>query len=103
MSAPAADARKLAAMIVAGRLAACVNIIAGVESVYWWNDEVAHDEESLLVVKTTRPAVEPLIEAIRAVHPYENFELIALDIATGSQPYLEWIAASVSGAPEGGD
>jgi periplasmic divalent cation tolerance protein len=92
---PTANGREIAAAVVEARLAACVNIVPLVESIYRWEGEIERDEESLLLIKTTRPAVEPLTEAIRAVHPYENFELIALDIETGSPPYLDWIAASV--------
>lgn len=93
---PTEKAREIAAAIVEGRLAACVNIVPLVASIYRWKGRVEHDEESLLVVKTTRAAVAPLTEALRAVHPYENFELVALDVEAGSPAYLEWIADSVS-------
>jgi periplasmic divalent cation tolerance protein len=96
VTAPADRAREIARAVVAGRLAACVNIIAGVSSVYRWEGRVEEDEESLLVIKTTRAAVAAATEAIRAIHPYENFELVALDVAAGSHPYLRWIADSVS-------
>ncbi len=95
VTAPPDRARQIAAAIVERRLAACVNIIPLVESIYRWKGAVEHDDESLLVIKTTRPAVEPLTRALAAVHPYENFELVALDIEAGNPPYLEWIAESV--------
>jgi periplasmic divalent cation tolerance protein len=93
---PTDQARPIAEAIVAGRLAACVNILPTVESIYWWQGSVERDAESLLVIKTTRAAVEPLTEAIGALHRYENFELVALDVAGGSPPYLRWITDSVS-------
>ena len=92
---PTDQARPIAGAIVERRLAACVNIVGVVESIYRWEGRVEHDDEALLVIKTTRAAVEPLTEAIRALHPYENFELVALDVAAGSPPYLRWIADSV--------
>jgi periplasmic divalent cation tolerance protein len=95
VTSPPGKAREIAAALVESRLVACVNIVPLVESVYWWDGTVEHDEEALLVIKTTRAAVAPTIEALRAVHPYENFELVALDIAAGSPPYLRWIADAV--------
>jgi periplasmic divalent cation tolerance protein len=92
---PTANGREIARAVVEARLAACVNIVPRVESIYRWEGKIEADEESLLVIKTTRAAVEPLTAAIRAVHPYENFELVALDIAGGSPLYLDWIAESV--------
>lgn len=96
VTAPPADAERIATELVERRLAACVNIVPGVRSVYRWRGAIATDGESLLVVKTTRPAVAELDRALRDVHPYDTFELVALEIAAGSAPYLEWIGASVS-------
>ena len=92
---PADHARPIAAAIVGRKLVACVNIVALVHSVYRWEGEVQSDDESLLVIKTTREAVAPLTDAMRELHPYENFELVALDIAAGAPAYLDWIAGSV--------
>ena len=66
------------------------------QSVYRWKGAVEHDEESLLVIKTTRAALAALDAALRELHPYETFELVALDVAGGSPDYLDWIAASVA-------
>jgi periplasmic divalent cation tolerance protein len=96
VTAPVERAREIAAAVVEARLAACVNIVPGVESIYRWEGEVADDREALLVIKTTRAAVAPLTAAIRAVHPYENFELVALGIDAGSPAYLRWIVESVA-------
>ncbi len=98
VSAPTDRAREIATAVVERRLAACVNIVPVVESIYRWEGAVTRDEESLLVIKTTRAAVEPLISALGSLHPYENFELIALDIEAGAGPYLRWIGESVGPA-----
>jgi len=93
---PPDQARPIAEALVARGLAACVNIVAGVQSVYRWKGAVEHDEEALLVVKTTRDAVAALDDALAQLHPYETFELVALDIAGGAPGYLDWIGESVS-------
>jgi len=92
---PPDRARPIAEAIVGRELVACVNVIALVQSVYRWEGKVEHDDESLLVIKTTRDAVGPLTDAVRELHPDENFELVALDIAAGAPAYLDWIAGSV--------
>jgi periplasmic divalent cation tolerance protein len=92
---PPDQARAIAAAIVGRELVACVNIVPLVHSVYRWEGEVQDDDEALLVVKTTSAAVGPLTEAVRELHPYENFELVALDIAAGAPAYLDWIGGSV--------
>jgi periplasmic divalent cation tolerance protein len=92
---PQADARSLASTVIDKKLAACVNIVPLVQSLYWWEGKVEQDEEALLVVKTVRSMIPRLDELLQSIHPYENFELISLDVATGSQPYLEWIVSSV--------
>jgi periplasmic divalent cation tolerance protein len=99
ITAPQADARSIAFSVIDKELAACVNVVPLVESLYWWEGKVARDEEALLIVKTTRSAVSRLDELLRTIHPYDNFELIAFDIVAGSHPYLEWIASSVQEAP----
>jgi periplasmic divalent cation tolerance protein len=95
---PQADARSIASAMIDERLAACVNIVPLVQSLYWWEGKVEQADEALLVVKTTRPAIPRLDELLGAIHPYETFELISLDVVAGSHPYLEWIANSVGPA-----
>jgi len=92
---PTEQARAIAEAIVGRELVACVNIVPLVHSVYRWEGKVESDDESLLVIKTMRDAVGPLTDAVRELHPYENFELVALDIAAGAPEYLDWIAGSV--------
>lgn len=95
VTAPPADAERIATELVERELAACANIVPAVRSVYRWQGAVTADDESLLVIKTTRPAVAKLDRALRDIHPYDTFELVALEIAAGSVAYLEWIDASV--------
>jgi periplasmic divalent cation tolerance protein len=97
---PPEQARPIAEALVARALVACVNIVAQVASVYRWNGAVEHDEEALLVIKTTRAALPALDAALAELHPYETFELVALDVAGGSRAYLDWIGESVT-APGG--
>jgi periplasmic divalent cation tolerance protein len=92
---PTDQASAVAEAIVSRQLVACVNVVPLVKSVYWWEGKVEQDDESLLVIKTTRGAVEPMTEVVREVHPYDNFELVALDIQAGAPAYLDWIVDSV--------
>lgn len=100
VTAPPDRAHAIATALVERELAACVNIVAAVQSVYRWKGAVQRDEESLLVIKTTRDAVAPLNDALGELHPYETFELVAVDVAGGSPDYLDWIGQSVA-LPEG--
>ena len=95
VTAPPDQARAIADALVERELAACVNIVALVQSVYRWQGAVEHDDEALLVVKTTRSAVAPLTAALGELHPYENFELVVLRVEGGAPAYLDWIAGSV--------
>lgn len=92
---PIDEAHSIARAIVEARLAACVNIVPSIESVYWWDGAVQEDNEALLIVKTTRAAETSLLELLREVHPYDVFELVSLDIESGNAPYLEWIRAAI--------
>jgi periplasmic divalent cation tolerance protein len=93
--AKAEDADRIAAALVEQRVAACVNIVAGITSVYRWKGKVERDEERLLVIKTRRDRVEALRTALVSLHPYEVPELVVLPIEAGHAPYLAWIDQSV--------
>ena len=93
---PPDQARPIAEALVARELVACVNILSHVESVYRWKGAVEHDDEALLVIKTTRAAIPALDAALHELHPYETFELVAIDVTGGSADYLAWIGASVA-------
>lgn len=88
-------ARALAAVLVERRLAACVNLVPGLESHYWWEGEVQHDAEVLLVCKTRREHLAELSELLVERHPYDCPEVVALPIVGGYAEYLDWIATSV--------
>lgn len=97
VTAPQASAHSIASAIVERRLAACVNVIPLVRSVYRWEGKIEEDDEAMLIVKTTRACVPRIDGLLRTVHPYDTFELVALDIATGSHPYLTWITECTGG------
>jgi periplasmic divalent cation tolerance protein len=87
-----AEADRIAAALVDERLAACVNVVGPLTSIYRWRGAVERAEEVLLVVKTRRTLVARVAARIRALHSYELPEAIALAIEGGSAPYLAWIA-----------
>lgn len=90
-----ATAERIAETVVGERLAACVNIVPGLTSIYRWEGQIQRDAELLLLIKT-RQEVYPLLEArIRELHPYQIPEIIALPIQIGSAAYLDWIAVQV--------
>jgi periplasmic divalent cation tolerance protein len=93
--ATAEDAEHIARELVRRRLAACVNVVPGVVSVYRWRGEVQRDEERLLVVKTRASAVEALRTALVELHPYDVPELVVIAVEAGHEPYLRWIEESV--------
>ncbi|MBN1420324.1 MAG: divalent-cation tolerance protein CutA [Planctomycetes bacterium] len=92
---PTDAAERIAGAIVEQRLAACANIVPGLLSIYWWKGEVQRDPEKLLVIKTTAERTQALIDGIRAIHPYEVPEIIAMDVVAGFPPYLAWVEESV--------
>jgi periplasmic divalent cation tolerance protein len=85
------SAEKLALLLLEQRLAACVNILAPCDSVYRWQGEIQHDEEHPLLIKTVKQRYAELEAAIRANHPYELPEIIAVPITGGLPAYLEWV------------
>ena len=89
------EARKIAAALVENRLAACVNIVPRLVSVYRWHGKVESAEEFLLLIKTTRAREAEVCSAIRSLHSYELPECIAIPIASGSDEYLKWIQSTV--------
>lgn len=91
-----ASAQAMARALVDARLAACVNILPGVTSVYRWQDNVEQAEEVTLLIKTTRRHYPQLQQAIIAAHPYELPEVIALSLAEGHAAYLHWVAAETA-------
>jgi len=94
------EAERLAQALVGERLAACVNVLGPIASVYRWRGEVQRDEETLLVIKTQRRHFDQLAARVSALHSYENPEIVALPIVAGAAPYLAWLLAETSAPPE---
>jgi periplasmic divalent cation tolerance protein len=91
------EAEKIAHALVERRLAACVNIVGPIHSVYRWQGNVETAAEELLLIKTTAAQFDAVARAIRELHSYELPECIQLPIESGSKEYLEWIEQSVIG------
>jgi periplasmic divalent cation tolerance protein len=87
-----AAAERLADALVGERFAACVNILAPCRSVYRWKSALQHDEEHPVLIKTTAERYAELEQAIRANHPYELPEIVAVPIERGLPAYLDWVA-----------
>lgn len=86
-----ATASGIATALLAEELAACVNCVAGIRSMYRWEGQIRDDTEVLLVIKTTSARYEALETLVRARHPYELPEIIALPVVAGARDYLDWI------------
>ena len=89
-------AKKIATTLVELRLAACVNVCPGVESIYRWQGKVESAEEVLALIKTTRAGFEALEQKLRELHPYEVPEIIALPAERVSSAYARWVHKSVA-------
>jgi len=89
-----ATAERLGRALVEASLAACVNVLPGVRSIYRWNDAVQSDEEALMIVKTTAACLAAARERLVELHPYEVPEVVALAVADGHHAYLAWVASA---------
>jgi periplasmic divalent cation tolerance protein len=85
------DAERIASIVVNKRVAACAQILGPIQSTYWWKGKVEQAGEWLVMMKTRQELYAALEKEIRAVHPYEVPEIIALPIVAGSASYLDWI------------
>jgi len=85
------EGRKVAKAVLEKRLAACVNIMNGVESHFWWDGKLDQAQEVLLIMKTRKAAFFKLVKAVKAAHSYSVPEIIALPLAAGDKKYLDWI------------
>ena len=92
----AALAERIAIALVEERLAACVNLVPGVKSIYRWQGKLQRDAELLLVIKTSAARLAALTTRVQALHPHEVPEIIALPITAGARPYLDWITESTT-------
>ena len=89
------EALRLAEILVVSRLAACVQVLPEIESIYHWQGQVERAPEVLLLVKTTAARFTELERAVRALHSYETPEIVALPVTAVSAPYLEWLTSTV--------
>lgn len=93
-------AREITRQLVEERLAACATLLPGAESVYRWEGKVQVEDEVQAMLKTTRARLPQLTERLRALHPYEVPEILALPVETGLSAYLEWVVASCAASEE---
>jgi len=93
-----ADGERIAEAVVGEQLAACVNILGPVRSIYRWQGEINRDDEHLLLIKTTRARYAALEARITALHPYDVPEVVAVPIEMGSAAYLGWVTDETGGS-----
>ena len=86
------EANHIAKVLVGERLAACVNIVSGIQSVYSWKGDIHSDPELKLIIKTRQSLAADLIARVNQLHSYEVCEVTCLPIVAGNPPYLDWIA-----------
>jgi periplasmic divalent cation tolerance protein len=93
VAADPAEAERIAEVLVVERLAACVNILGGVRSIYRWQGAVERADEVAMIAKTTQALFDPLAARVRALHSYETPAVVAWPIVAGDTAYLDWIGA----------
>jgi len=89
------EARKIGKELVAAGLAACVNILDNMNSVYMWQGEIQDDSEVVMIAKTIAERMPALIEKVKALHSYDCPCIVAIPVSGGNQAFLDWIAAEV--------
>jgi periplasmic divalent cation tolerance protein len=94
-TANAEEARRIADVLLNERKAACVNIVPGVSSFFWWQGKVDSAQENLLIVKTKASALNQIVSLVKEHHSYDVPEIIALPIIGGNRDYLEWLGKEV--------
>ena len=90
------EAQQISKLLLEQKKAACVNIISGVDSVFWWEGKIDSSQERLLIVKTKASLLPEIIDLVKGAHSYTVPEIIALPIVGGNQDYLEWIDTSLA-------
>jgi periplasmic divalent cation tolerance protein len=89
-------AAEVARTLVNEQLAACVNLVGGVRSIYRWKGEISDDSETLAVIKTTRERFDAMRTRLVELHPYDVAEVIALPVEAGHAPYLAWVESETN-------
>ncbi|MFA5287299.1 MAG: divalent-cation tolerance protein CutA [Candidatus Omnitrophota bacterium] len=90
------EARRIAKALINNKLAACVNIISEVESLFYWKGKIDSAKETLLIIKSRKEKVPKIIKLVKSIHSYEIPEIISLPIAAGFRLYLKWIDESLA-------
>ena len=90
-----ADAQEIGSALVESRLAACVNIIDPMYSIYRWEGQIQEDQEVVMIAKTTEKNVPALKDKVKSMHPYEVPCIVCLPVADGHEPFLQWIREQV--------
>ena len=90
------EARSIAELLLEQRKAACINIVSGIDSKFWWKGKIDSSRESLLIIKTRASMFREIIKLVKTVHSYEVPEIIALPIIGGNDDYLDWIDTEVT-------
>ena len=91
------DAEKMASTLIENRLAACVQIIPRIESLFWWQGKIEKAKESLVIIKTRKGLFDEVVSSIKSVHPYEVPEIISMPILQGNERYIEWLLKETKG------
>ena len=89
------EAQEVAKALLNNRLAACVNIVPKINSIFWWNDTLDSVQENLLIVKSKASLLSEIVRLVKEVHSYETPEIVALPIIGGNPDYLDWISKEV--------
>ena len=89
------EAEKIAQKLIEEKLAACANIVDGVQSIFWWKGKVDQSNEALMILKSKEELLEKIILTVKALHSYTVPEVIALPLLDGNPDYLKWIEESV--------
>ena len=87
------EAERIGGRLVEDGLAACVNILPGMVSIYVWQGQRQRDSECAMIIKSRAALADRIVETVRSLHPYDNPALVVLEIASGSPPFLDWILA----------
>jgi periplasmic divalent cation tolerance protein len=89
------EAQRIARVLLEDKLAACVNIIDKIDSLFWWQGKTDESEETLLIIKTKKALIPRLIKKVKSLHSYKVPEIIALPIVSGEKKYLRWLDESL--------
>ena len=89
------EARRISVQLIKAKLAACVNIVDKVDSIFFWAGKIDQAKESLLMIKSKKEKLARIIKLVKSLHSYEVPEIIAIPIIAGDKPYLRWIDAAL--------